>query len=38
MHPLIEILFLDVDVAIEMHDADRLRRALRDAADAGKPN
>ena len=36
VHALVEILFLDVDVAVEMDDADPLRRALRDAAHAGK--
>ena len=34
MHAFVEILFLDVDVAIEMDDADPLVGALRDAADA----
>ena len=36
VHALVEILLLDVDVAVEMDDADALRRALRDAAHAGK--
>ena len=36
VHALVEILLLDVDVAVEVDDADPLRRALRDAAHAGK--
>ena len=36
VHALVEILLLDVDVAVEMDDADPLRRALGDAAHAGK--
>ncbi len=36
MHALVEILFLDVDVAVEMDDADLLVGTLRDAAHAGK--
>ena len=36
MHPLVEVLLLHVDMAVEMHDADLLRRALRDPAHAGK--
>ena len=36
VHALVEVLFLDVDVAVEMDDADALRGALRDAAHAGK--
>jgi hypothetical protein len=37
MHALVEIALLDVDMTIEMDDADTLRRALRAAAHAGKP-
>jgi len=36
VHPFVEVLFLDVGVAIEMHDADASGGALRDAAHGGK--
>jgi hypothetical protein len=36
VHPLVKVLFLDVGVAVEMHDPDLLRGALGDAAHAGK--
>ena len=34
MHPLVEVLFLDVDMAVEMDDADALGGAFGDAAHA----
>ena len=34
MHALVQVLFLDVHVPVEVHDADLLRRGLRDAAHA----
>ena len=36
VHALVEVLFLDVDVAVEMDDADALRGHVGDAAHAGK--
>ena len=38
VHPLIEVLFLDVDVAVEMDNADALGGTLGNAAHAGKTN
>ena len=38
VHPLIEVFFLDVGVAVEMDDADFLRGAFSDAAHARKPD
>ena len=36
VHALVQVLLLDVDVAVEMDDADALGRALGDAAHAGE--